>query len=356
MVQHPFLPQANHPWAPYETERSSFDHRSPGESPSPLFRRPSSSPVTVGIGSCSTITTARTTDHTRMPTVSDIHWTSRSIFPAAVPHHHHRRQSAYMLPTTSAPPTVGNTSRDLPAPSQRAMVVMAAEKESSSSWIPGAAPPPHTRSLYATIPLPPDDSTHGIEVHPPQGEARRSRNSLEWPSSPMSSILPPQANPNPRRFPSTSKHHALLYGLRAIELHPFLDSACMVRSRAHAPSHSPSSWPTDSARVRDAPATTPSVGYLTIVVDSTGQMICVPPTSPWSPHIVTVGDVLAALEAAAVTIDYICRGRCGSTSGHAHVCEGEQLSVILNCLELWWRMPEGPQSGPHPWQLVLGRR
>lgn len=242
---------------------------------------------------------------------------------------------------------------------QRAKAAAAAEIETSwSAWNFELAPPPHARSLYTTVPLPPDDSLRGLEAHPPRREAKISKESLEAPL--LSCKTAREADPNPHQFPSTVKQCAPLLGQWQIELHPVLERACVSRTRpsTHAASRSlsSSSRPTDWTRVCDAPATSPSVGHLTLVIEPTGQTLCVRPTSPTNPHVVTVRDVLETLENAAMTLDYVCRGHCGLSRGPTPMCFGRRLMVTLNCLQLWWRTLDGVEIGPHPWQVVVRPR
>ncbi|GLB42522.1 hypothetical protein LshimejAT787_1105370 [Lyophyllum shimeji] len=186
MIQDPVPHQINHPWQPCYGERIASDRGSPS---------------VVGKGSYSDMGRARTTVPTRTPPASIAHQVSRSMTTTAVPHHAHRRPSGYVM-STSSPHTVGNTSRGVNLSSQRARRAREVESEApSSSWISESAPPPHARSLYATIPLPPDDSPRGCEVHPPHDRAARSIKSLEWSSSSSPTTVPPHANPNPGQFP-----------------------------------------------------------------------------------------------------------------------------------------------------------
>ncbi|KAF8071632.1 hypothetical protein FPV67DRAFT_885510 [Lyophyllum atratum] len=204
------------------------------------------------------------------------------------------------------------------------------------------APPSHTRSLYASIPLPPDDIDREVEVYPRPRTAVTSIGSLGSSLSSSSTTAPPTPpNPNPIQFSSTKGPHGSTHDPRPIQLHSSLQNACL--SSCLSPprtlgkgSRSPPR-PTNWARDREAPATTPSVGCLTLIIDSTGRSICIWPTSHTRPHVVTVGDVMDALDAALITVDEVCRARCGSGRKDTPVCVGEQMSVLLDSLQIWWR-------------------
>ncbi|KAF5378893.1 hypothetical protein D9615_006863 [Tricholomella constricta] len=227
-----------------------------------------------------------------------------------------------------------------------------AEKAWMSLWIfTDAGPPPHTRSLYATIPLPSEDSPSYLEQIPTHGAVWKA---AEW----SSTLAPPDrpCNPNPLQIPFKSKQHASTHlHPRPIQLHPTLQGICLASRQIQQDAQRLSSSPSTSmdwVRDRDAPATYPSVGCLTLVIHSTGQTVCVRPTTPASLHVVTVSDVLDTLKDAFM-IDDVCRGRRQSGRSHSPICECERMSVKLNSLQLWWGTSDGVEVGPHPWQLVV---
>ncbi|KAF5378832.1 hypothetical protein D9615_006864 [Tricholomella constricta] len=225
---------------------------------------------------------------------------------------------------------------------------------------PATGPPPaHTRPLYSSIPLPPDEPSCEDPEYLTNSSKGRSDDDSAALTPSMSAAALDVAN-DLALVSFASKHHASPASPdrhshpHPIRLHPVLENACQSSS---SPSlSSPPPTPTDWARDRDAPATTPSVGYLTLKISSSDQTVRVRPSSPISPHIVTVGDVFDAIEEAMKTADNACRGRSQPKGGHSPTCIGERISAILNSLRLRWRTSDGSVAGPHPWQLVVGWR
>ncbi|KAG6836313.1 hypothetical protein H0H93_009233 [Arthromyces matolae] len=153
---------------------------------------------------------------------------------------------------------------------------------SSSYWAAfESLPPPHSRSLYATIPLPDMDelgSVEGSRTHSPSD--MRSRMSLRASLSSLSlgqgQRLP---NPNPSQFPTYSPHAPIDHWQR-VRLHPVLENTGFH--------HSPLDYDT-------AAATMPSVDQITAMVASTGELFCILPSSR-SPGITTAQLVIGVAE------------------------------------------------------------
>ncbi|KAF8069301.1 hypothetical protein FPV67DRAFT_1762499 [Lyophyllum atratum] len=101
-------------------------------------------------------------------------WASPSTTtPATVSRHIHRQVAGYVTLSASMGLSVEHTSEGIKGSSQpRRAVRMAQMSWATSSWIMNSvAPPPRTRSLYASIPLPPDDENRGLEVYSAQRRA-----------------------------------------------------------------------------------------------------------------------------------------------------------------------------------------
>ncbi|KAF8069308.1 hypothetical protein FPV67DRAFT_1491857 [Lyophyllum atratum] len=344
MVQNTLHPQSHYPWRPSDGERAPLQYPA-------LY---------------DTNVAAQTMSPTDIPAPSSGQWTSPPMITiTAVAHHPHPQVAGYALSSASASVAGPSTSRRLPASSPAASGCTTTRMSGlSPSWVTESAPPPHTRSLYATIPLPHDDNLYDFGGYSTQkiSESRRAA----WTSSSSSSSSlwftapPPPPNPNPADFPSTSKRHSSPRRPHPIHLHTSLQNACLSPSSSsqhtlHRRSRVPQML-TNWGGHRDDPATTPSVGDLTVMLGSTGQTVYIRPTSHLSPYVVTVGDVLDGLGAAFLTSDNGCRRRCRLWLEHAPACIGERLLVASNTLQVWWRMPAEAEAGSNPWQLVTRRR
>ncbi|GLB42521.1 hypothetical protein LshimejAT787_1105360 [Lyophyllum shimeji] len=266
-----------------------------------------------------------------------------STFPAGYP-----QVTGYAMSATwmSVPPPDSSTGRF--GLSQTAQKVAVAEPMWSSSWsFMMSSPPPHSRSLYSTIPLPPEDTPSATETYPTNCEAKRSSESLAPPSpfaSPPPSIGVVPASPHPR---STTKGAAVPGDdPEPIELHPSLKNAGISVSPVSVRS-ADSCSPPNQPRGRDAPATSPSVEDLTLRINSTGQKVHVAPSSPASSPIVTVGDVLDVLEAAFMTVSDTPRGPCRSKRKNKSRPVGERISLILKSIQTWLGTPSGSEAGTH---------
>ncbi|KAG5641174.1 hypothetical protein DXG03_005862 [Asterophora parasitica] len=101
------------------------------------------------------------------------------------------------------------------------------------------------------------------------------------------------------------------------------------------------------AQDRDSPATTPSVGYLTLKISSTGQTIRVQPTSAASPHIVTVGDVFDAMEEATRTSEHVASRGSHPKRRRSPRQIGARISTMLHSLHLGRRTSDDPAAGPN---------
>ncbi|KAF8071630.1 hypothetical protein FPV67DRAFT_885622 [Lyophyllum atratum] len=212
----------------------------------------------------------------------------------------------------------------------------------SSSWpVSSSEPPPHNRSLYATIPLPPEDNPPGAVAYPSKSAANSTGSAT---SSSSLTSSPPQKNPSSSRVSSAKKRPtALRFQVNSIKLHDSLQNAGISVSPSSPAVESGSvDSPAGSPLGRDEPATSPSVINLTLVVDSTGEAIQVRPSSPASPQIVTVGDVLDELEDSFVPTRDVC---CGTKRQGTSAPVSERISVILKSIHVWWRKPDGSEAG-----------
>ncbi|KAG5639058.1 hypothetical protein H0H81_007316 [Sphagnurus paluster] len=217
-------------------------------------------------------------------------------------------------------------------------------------------PPAHERPLYSNVPLPPAD----VDCEPKKQKRKSVEIAPECFNSSCSSSSEPFVDhslaPSKPTHSKASKHDKKLHPIR---LHPVLEHACQSSSPLSPSSKSGATLPANLAdwvQEQDSPATMPSVGYLNMKINSTGKTIRVRPTSPASPHIVTVGDVFNALEEALKITDPKSGTRLSPKVGKKSKCIGERIARVLDSLQLWWRASDGTTAGPHPLQLVVGRR
>ncbi|GLB42524.1 hypothetical protein LshimejAT787_1105390 [Lyophyllum shimeji] len=267
MLQQPLARRTTYPWRQNDRAGSPFHHF-------------------VGKAPDGGVPSAQTTTPIHRPPVSSSRRTASTATAAvAVPHHLHPEVSGGWAAAASASVTASSGSNEPWSSSAAARMAVTTPRSSHSPWwILDSAPPRHTRSLYATIPLPTEDWPHDAEDDEMCKPARRSKASLALSSS--CTAAPPPPNPNPNDCLFTSRHPAC-QSPHPLQLHPSLQNASLSSSPASGRSPSPrvaSARPsTDWTRHRNAPATTPSVGQLTVTIESTGRTFCVHPTSPISP-------------------------------------------------------------------------
>ncbi|KAG6916771.1 hypothetical protein DXG01_005467 [Tephrocybe rancida] len=230
----------------------------------------------------------------------------------------------------------------------------------SLPWWSELEPPPHDRSMYGTIPLPADDREMDEDrpglLAPMPTASQDSLQSLPSLYSASSSSLSTWTSSEPTTpllgaaYESREPTELVLPpNQRTMALHPFLQSACASPDAQHtAPSPQVKHLAYEVAQLRDEPATTPSVGFLTLVVDPSGRTMGVHPSAPASPHIVTVGDVLDALDANSES-----KTQQRKTRSPRRLAE--RVSQVLESVNLRWKT-EGGEDRPKPWRLVVGKK
>ncbi|KAG5725299.1 hypothetical protein E4T56_gene12663 [Termitomyces sp. T112] len=221
-----------------------------------------------------TVVAARTTDPVNLPVSSGRAQALSST--ASTTTYHDRRATERAASSSSATGAQGSVRggpcEAMPTPRTNEDV----ERSWISSWWPAYnddLPPPHTRSMYWTIPLPQIDELDSLEAF--EACASSGASPVGYGSSPPLSsqitppLPPPRPNPNPSHFPvtpSTRQH---------VRLHPILEGGC---SLSHAP----------TSTHNTAPATIPSVDHITAMIASTGELIQILPSSPIPPYTVTL--------------------------------------------------------------------
>ncbi|RDB26938.1 hypothetical protein Hypma_005129 [Hypsizygus marmoreus] len=257
--------------------------------------------------------------------------------------------SASSLPSQREPHSIrlSTSSNTVPMPSR------------TLPW--SSAPPPHSRPLYRTIPLPAEDT----EEQPIAGTGRAGAPMSMSPTSPppasTTSVLLASWPDSPPRLCYQQFDHNMTTSLRPklIQLHPTLQRACLSPSLMVL--HLPSELSTVGAQSRSAPATNPSLGYLNIVITRYSAVTPVRP-SPSNPVIVTVGDVLDVLERVADMFMDDHDGERhiqGVSEGERGWPDGSELAKrirVLDSLKLHWRAStalEGIGAGSTTWQLVV---
>ncbi|RDB27022.1 hypothetical protein Hypma_005115 [Hypsizygus marmoreus] len=227
----------------------------------------------------------------------------------------------------------------------------------TSPWS-SAAPPPHSRPLYQTIPLPTEDTTdYAIAAAAPTTMSPTS----PPPTTPWSMLLAPWPDSSPYANCQQFDHiKATSAQFNPIQLHPILERACLSSSLSVL--NPLSQLSTDGAQDRSAPATNPSLGYLSIIITRYGATMPVHP-SPSNPFVVTVGDVLDALyKVADIIMNEENDGQ--NVGGGGRGKKGERRSSggwqgrtrVLGSLKLCWRTSTGntgPGAGSHMGQLVV---
>ncbi|KAG6808395.1 hypothetical protein H0H92_004280 [Tricholoma furcatifolium] len=180
-------------------------------------------------------------------------------------------------------------------------------------------PPGHLRSMYANIPLPEDKTEEDVD------------------NAPMPSTLPSGSGVD-KILPIPDNG---LYMHRAIEVHPILQKALSCTQNSPLE---------DEADVYSQPATIPSMGYLTLVVDYTGQTVGVHPFSPVNPFIVTIGDVIRTLKALGLHEEQNPKKSKIRSSKHT----GTRISRLVEALNVWWKT-EVIGGRQKSWKFVIGK-